>query len=50
MTISSDIDLSVLIADTEAEIQRVIEDRDASTVGVYEMIRLYDGRPDGADE
>ena len=48
MTISSDIDLSVLIADTEAEIQRVVEDRDASTVGVYEMIRYHLGL-DGDD-
>ena len=48
MTISSDIDLSVLIADTEAEIQRVIEDRDASTAGVYEMIRYHLGL-DGDD-
>jgi geranylgeranyl diphosphate synthase type I len=43
MTISSDIDLSVLIADTEAEIMRVLEDRDASTAGVYEMIRYHLG-------
>ena len=48
MTISSDIDLSVLIADTEAEIMRVVEDRDASTVGVYEMIRYHLGL-DGDD-
>ena len=48
MTISSDIDLSVLIADTEAEIKRVVENRDASTAGVYEMIRYHLGL-DGDD-
>ena len=48
MTVSSDIDLSVLLADTEAEILRVVGDRDASTVGVYEMIRYHLGL-DGDD-
>ncbi len=48
MAITSDIDLSVLLADTEAEIMRVVSDRDASTVGVYEMIRYHLGL-DGDD-
>ncbi len=50
MTVTSqpDIDLSVLLADTEAEILRVVEDRDPSTAGVYEMIRYHLGL-DGAD-
>ena len=48
MAITSDIDLSVLLADTEAEIMRVVADRDASTVGVYEMIRYHLGL-DGDD-
>jgi len=48
MAISNDIDLSVLLADTEAEILRVVRDRDPSTVGVYEMIRYHLGL-DGSD-
>ena len=48
MAISNDIDLSVLIADTEAEILRVVADRDASTAGVYEMVRYHLGL-DGDD-
>jgi geranylgeranyl diphosphate synthase type I len=52
MTVSDDIDLGVLIADTEAEILRVISGHDASTAGVYEMIRYHlgldgDGGPRG---
>ncbi len=43
MTVSNDIDLSVLLADTESEILRVVRDRDPSTVGVYEMIRYHLG-------
>ena len=43
MTVSSDLDLSVLLADTEAEILRVVADRDPSTIGVYEMIRYHLG-------
>jgi geranylgeranyl diphosphate synthase type I len=43
MTVSSDLDLSVLLADTESEILRVVADRDASTIGVYEMIRYHLG-------
>ena len=48
MAITSDIDLSVLLADTEAEIMRVVADRDASTTGVYEMVRYHLGL-DGED-
>ncbi len=48
MTVSSDIDLGQLLADTEAEILGVVSDRDASTVGVYEMIRYHLGL-DGSD-
>jgi geranylgeranyl diphosphate synthase type I len=48
MTVTSDLDLSVLLADTEAEILRVVADRDPSTVGVYEMIRYHLGL-DGSD-
>jgi geranylgeranyl diphosphate synthase, type I len=48
MAITSDIDLSVLLADTEAEIMRVVADRDASTTGVYEMVRYHLGL-DGDD-
>ncbi len=40
-TISSDIDLTALIADTEAEIVRLVADRDASTHGLYEMVRYH---------
>jgi geranylgeranyl diphosphate synthase, type I len=48
MTVSSDLDLNVLLADTEAEILRVVADHDASTTGVYEMIRYHLGL-DGVD-
>ncbi len=48
MTVSNDIDLAQLLADTETEILRVVSDRDASTVGVYEMIRYHLGL-DGSD-
>jgi geranylgeranyl diphosphate synthase, type I len=37
------LDAAVLIADTEAEILRVINDPDPSTVGVYDMIRYHLG-------
>jgi geranylgeranyl diphosphate synthase type I len=40
-TASSDIDLAVLIADTEAEIVRLVADRDPSTHGLYEMVRYH---------
>jgi len=48
MTVTRDLDLSVLLADTEAEILRVVRDRDASTAGVYEMVRYHLGL-DGSD-
>ena len=48
MTVSSDLDLNVLLADTEAEILRVVADHDPSTIGVYEMIRYHLGL-DGAE-
>ena len=49
MTVSSDLDLAVLLADTEAEIMRVVSDRDEPTAGVYAMIRYHLGldEPDG---
>jgi geranylgeranyl diphosphate synthase, type I len=40
-TISTDIDLTALIADTEAEIVRLVADRDPSTHGLYEMVRYH---------
>jgi geranylgeranyl diphosphate synthase type I len=43
MTVTDDLDLTLLLADTEAEILRVVAGRDASTVGVYEMIRYHLG-------
>ena len=43
MTVSSDLDLNVLLADTESEIMRVVADHDPSTIGVYEMIRYHLG-------
>ncbi len=48
MTVSSELDLSILLADTEAEILRTVADRDPSTAGVYEMIRYHLGL-DGSD-
>ncbi len=50
MTVTSflDLDLSDLLADTEAEILRVVRDHDASTAGVYGMIRYHLGL-DGSD-
>ncbi len=39
--ISPDIDLTALIADTEAEIVRLVADRDPSTHGLYEMVRYH---------
>jgi geranylgeranyl diphosphate synthase type I len=36
-----DLDLSELIADTEREILRLVQDRDASTHGLYEMVRYH---------
>jgi geranylgeranyl diphosphate synthase type I len=43
MTVTNDIDLEQLLADTETEILRVVGDRDPSTAGVYEMIRYHLG-------
>jgi geranylgeranyl diphosphate synthase type I len=43
MTVTNDIDLDLLLADTEAEILRVVSHGDASTAGVYEMIRYHLG-------
>ena len=43
MPVTEDLDLGLLLADTEAEILRVVADRDASTAGVYEMIRYHLG-------
>ena len=36
-----DLDLAELITDTEAEIVRLVQDRDASTHGLYEMVRYH---------
>ncbi len=41
--VSNDLDLATLIADTEAEILRLVGDGDASTVGVYRMVRYHLG-------
>jgi geranylgeranyl diphosphate synthase type I len=43
MTVSHDLNLDELLSDTEAEILRVVRDRDVSTAGVYEMIRYHLG-------
>jgi len=40
-TVSPDIDLSILLADTEAELVRLVADRDPSTHGLYEMVRYH---------
>jgi geranylgeranyl diphosphate synthase type I len=49
MSVSSDLDLAVLLADTEAEIMRVVGGRDEPTAAVYAMIRYHLGldEPDG---
>jgi geranylgeranyl diphosphate synthase, type I len=36
-----DLDVTELIADTEREILRLVQDRDASTHGLYEMVRYH---------
>jgi len=42
MTVTSEeIDLAALVADTEAEIVRLVQDRDPSTHGLYEMVRYH---------
>ncbi len=43
MTVTNDIDLAQMLADTEAEILRVVGGRDGATAGVYEMIRYHLG-------
>ncbi len=40
-TASPEIDLAALIADTEGEIVRLVQDRDPSTHGLYEMVRYH---------
>ena len=42
-TIQPVLDAAALIADTEAEILRVVSNHDASTAGVYDMIRYHLG-------
>ncbi|HSK53423.1 MAG TPA: polyprenyl synthetase family protein [Clostridia bacterium] len=42
-----ELDLATLIADTEAEIVRLVQDRDPTTHGLYEMVRYHLGL-DGA--
>ncbi len=42
-TVSQEFDLETLIADTEAEILRLVGDHDDSTAGAYEMIRYHLG-------
>jgi geranylgeranyl diphosphate synthase type I len=42
-TVSHDLDLSRLIADTEAEILRLVGDHDPPTAGAYAMIRYHLG-------
>ena len=51
-SVSNDLDLAAMIADTEAEILRLVADRGESTAGVYEMVRYHlgldrDGAPAG---
>ena len=40
-TATPDLDLAQLIADTEGEIVRLVQDRDPSTHGLYEMVRYH---------
>ena len=40
-TVTPDIDLAALVADTETEIMRLVQDRDPSTHGLYEMVRYH---------
>jgi geranylgeranyl diphosphate synthase type I len=42
-SVSNDLDLAALIADTETEILRLVGDGDPSTIGVYEMVRYHLG-------
>jgi geranylgeranyl diphosphate synthase type I len=43
MTVTHDLDLALMLADTETEILRVVGDREGPTSGVYEMIRYHLG-------
>jgi geranylgeranyl diphosphate synthase type I len=43
VSVSQQLDLAILIADTEEEILRLVRDRDPSTKGVYEMVRYHLG-------
>lgn len=43
MTVSHDLDLAALVADTEGEILRLVGDRGPATRGVYEMVRYHLG-------
>ena len=47
MTVTRDLELTALVADTEAEILRLVGDRDPSTAGVYEMVRYHLGLDGG---
>jgi geranylgeranyl diphosphate synthase, type I len=40
-TVSPDLDLATLLADTEAELVGLVADRDPSTHGLYEMVRYH---------
>jgi geranylgeranyl diphosphate synthase, type I len=42
-SVSNDLDLAALIADTEAEILRLVGDHDPPTAGLYEMVRYHLG-------
>ena len=42
-TASPELDLATLIADTESEIVRLVQDRDPTTHGLYEMVRYHLG-------
>jgi geranylgeranyl diphosphate synthase, type I len=42
-SVSNDLDLTAMIADTEAEILRLVATSDPSTAGVYEMVRYHLG-------
>jgi geranylgeranyl diphosphate synthase type I len=51
-SVSNGLDLAAMIADTEAEILRLVGTRDPSTAGVYDMVRYHlgldhDGAPAG---
>jgi geranylgeranyl diphosphate synthase type I len=48
MAVTSELDATVLIADTEEEIVRLVRDRDPATHGLYEMLRYHLGL-DGSD-